>query len=143
MSNASFFDTKSVPGWEHALTDQPQLADLRREVRSALASRLHRSELDDVLLVLTELVTNSYCHTDDPLWAEIAVTDAGVLVGVSDGNTADLRLQPPSAVRPDGRGLALVSAIADDWGVESSPDGRGKTVWALLPKMPTNGQRVL
>jgi anti-sigma regulatory factor (Ser/Thr protein kinase) len=134
MTNAYFFDTKSVPGWEHALTDYPQLSDLRREIRFALAPRLHGTELSDVLLVLTELVTNSYCHTDDPIWAEIAITDAGVLVGVSDGNTADLRLQPPSAVRSHGRGLALVSAIADDWGVESTQDGHGKTVWALLPK---------
>jgi hypothetical protein len=135
MTNASFFDTKSVPGWEHALSDQPQLADLRHEVTSALASRLHGTELDDVLLVLTELVTNSYCHTDSPAQAEIAVTEAGVLVEVSDGNTADLRLKPPSDVRPDGRGLALVSAIAADWGVESTQDGKGKTVWALLPRM--------
>jgi anti-sigma regulatory factor (Ser/Thr protein kinase) len=139
MTSGSFFDTKSVPGWEHALTDQPQLAELRREVRSALTPRLRPTELDDVLLVLTELVTNTYCHTDDPIWAEIALTDAGVLVEVSDGDTADLRLQPPSAVRPDGRGLALVSALADDWGVESSQDGHGKTVWALLPKVPANG----
>jgi anti-sigma regulatory factor (Ser/Thr protein kinase) len=134
MTSAYFFDTKSVPGWEHALTDYPQLSDLRREIRFALAPRLHGTELSDVLLVLTELVTNSYCHTDDPIWAEIAITDAGVLVGVSDGNTADLRLQPPSTVRSHGRGLALVSAIADDWGVESTQDGHGKTVWALLPK---------
>jgi hypothetical protein len=30
-----------------------------------------------------------------------------------------------------GRGLRLVGAVASDWGVETSPDG--KTVWAELP----------
>ncbi|MET0234193.1 MAG: ATP-binding protein [Kibdelosporangium sp.] len=132
MTSAYFFDTKSVPGWQHALSDQPQPADLRRAASAALAPRLDDEELKDVLLVLTELVTNSYSHTDAPLRAQVAVTDAGVLVEVSDGNTADLRLQPQSAVRRDGRGLALVSAIAEDWGVESTRDGQGKTVWALM-----------
>ncbi|MGW2110564.1 ATP-binding protein, partial [Streptomyces sp. NPDC001948] len=28
-----------------------------------------------------------------------------------------------------GRGLVLVDAVTDKWGVEPRPDGRGKTVW--------------
>jgi anti-sigma regulatory factor (Ser/Thr protein kinase) len=132
MTGAYCYDTRSVPGWQHALWDRPALTELRSEVRHALASRLSRPKLDDVLLVLTELVTNSYCHTSAPSRAEVTVTDAGVRVEVSDMNTKDLRLRPLAPTRHDGRGLALVNAISDDWGVESTRDGHGKTVWAVL-----------
>ncbi|MBP2325887.1 anti-sigma regulatory factor (Ser/Thr protein kinase) [Kibdelosporangium banguiense] len=132
MTSASFYDRKTVPGWKHALIDRPLPAELRREVSAALTSRLKQPELNDVLLVLTELVTNSYCHTDTPIDAEVTITDVGVLVEVSDGNTADLRLRRQPTPLRHGRGLALVSAIAEDWGVESIQDG--KRVWALLPR---------
>ena len=132
MSGVYCYDIRTVPGWRHTLWDRPELSDLRQEVKHALAPRVERAKLDDVLLVLTELITNSYCHTDAPAQAEVTVTDWGVRVEVSDHNTEDLRLRPLSAVRSHGRGLALVSAISDDWGVESTRDGNGKTVWAVL-----------
>ncbi len=31
-----------------------------------------------------------------------------------------------------GRGLLLVAALADDWGVTDRPGGLGKTVWASV-----------
>jgi anti-sigma regulatory factor (Ser/Thr protein kinase) len=132
MTGAYCYDTRTVPGWQHALWDRPALAELRGEVKHALASRMGRAKLDDVLLVLTELVSNSYCHTNAPSRAEVTVTGGGVRVEVSDMNTKDLRLRPLAPTRPHGRGLALVNEVSDDWGVESTRDGHGKTVWAVL-----------
>jgi hypothetical protein len=37
----------------------------------------------------------------------------------------------PSAVDPHGRGLCIVDALADAWGVEPDPV-QGKTVWFEL-----------
>ncbi|TLS45930.1 ATP-binding protein [Streptomyces montanus] len=41
------------------------------------------------------------------------------------------RPQPPSPEAESGRGLVLVEALADRWGVTSGPAPR-KTVWAEL-----------
>jgi hypothetical protein len=43
----------------------------------------------------------------------------------------------PAATAPDaesesGRGLLLVTALADDWGVTDRRCGPGKTVWAVV-----------
>ncbi|MER6153141.1 ATP-binding protein [Streptomyces hirsutus] len=44
-----------------------------------------------------------------------------------------------------GRGLALVAALAEEWGVAERPGGPGKTVWAVVscagpqPVGPTGG----
>ncbi|MFE7330436.1 ATP-binding protein [Streptomyces sp. NPDC057565] len=39
---------------------------------------------------------------------------------------------PPDAESESGRGLLLVTALADDWGVTDRLPGPGKTVWAVV-----------
>lgn len=100
---------------------------------------------DDVAtaeLVLSELVTNAVQHAGNPPGRQVGLgfgLDAhrGVLrLEVADACTALPR--PRSAeLAPDpdsesGRGLLLVTALADDWGVTPRPYGIGKTVWAEL-----------
>jgi anti-sigma regulatory factor (Ser/Thr protein kinase) len=133
MSRPYVVETKTVPGWDRPLENEPDLLGLRREVSDALAPELRRGELEDVLLVLTELVSNSYRHTDAPDHASVMLTDEGVLVEVTDGDPGDIRLRRPSPVQSEGRGLLLVGAVSTDWGVFSTNMGEGKTVWALLP----------
>ncbi len=36
----------------------------------------------------------------------------------------------------DGRGLTLVAALAEAWGVAERPGAPGKTVWALVADGP-------
>ncbi|WNM35462.1 ATP-binding protein [Streptomyces sp. Li-HN-5-11] len=56
--------------------------------------------------------------------------DAGRLrVSVTDANDALPTLCEASPEDESGRGLALVAALADDWGAEPRPGGIGKTVW--------------
>lgn len=38
----------------------------------------------------------------------------------------------------DGRGLRIVDALADAWGVTPRACGIGKTVWAVIPYGPAN-----
>ncbi|MEI5101034.1 ATP-binding protein [Streptomyces sp. PmtG] len=46
----------------------------------------------------------------------------------------------PDPDREGGRGLALVDALAHDWGVTDAGDGAGQVVWAeLSPVARTDG----
>lgn len=44
---------------------------------------------------------------------------------------------PPPSDRESGRGLLLVSQLADRWGVAPRPGAPGKVVWAELRVLPT------
>jgi anti-sigma regulatory factor (Ser/Thr protein kinase) len=114
-------------------------------VRRSLASDLSHSALpadtvDDALLVATELVTNSIRHATAQRSGYISVRwlpdPDGVTVSVTDGGSArrpELHDAPPDAA--NGRGLSIIAAVSDGWGV--AEDGDGVTVWAHLPSVAT------
>jgi two-component sensor histidine kinase len=88
---------------------------------------------DDVLLIVSELVTNAVQHA---LGSEIAfVATRGnrhLLIEVSDGSTAaPAKPQAITDNAEDGRGLALVEALASDWGWTPHEDGT-KSTWAVI-----------
>jgi len=84
----------------------------------------------DAELVVSELVTNALLHAGPPVTLRVEVDGDLVRIEVGDGSRrAPLRaLSRPEAMT--GRGLALVAALAREWGVE--PSGDGKVVWCEL-----------
>jgi anti-sigma regulatory factor (Ser/Thr protein kinase) len=97
-----------------------RLADLPREVT------------DDVLLVVSELVTNAVQHGLPDIVLRVDADSARIRIEVSDGNDElpDIAQAEPAVDRPTGRGLLIVTATAADWGVERTPHVPGKCVWA-------------
>jgi len=89
--------------------------------------------VDDATLVVTELVANAVRHAQPPIALYAVRLQQGVRVEVSDGSQDGMRPQSrtPDVTDPNGRGLEIVSALAQDWGVR--PEAHGKTVWADLP----------
>src|SRR3954447_549368 len=90
--------------------------------------------LDDALLLISELVTNSVLHGGPPIVLAIECDGDGLQVRVRDGSPA---LPVPPAPRDDdesGRGLSLVELLTDTWGIEPVTDehGPGKQVWFEL-----------
>lgn len=86
---------------------------------------------DDVLLLVTELVSNAVRHSsagsDGLVHVELRRGHDTLRVAVSDegaGFTADAPLEPHEA---GGWGLALVDRIADRWAV--APSGSGTCAW--------------
>jgi anti-sigma regulatory factor (Ser/Thr protein kinase) len=86
----------------------------------------------DVLLLLTELVTNAVRHSglrpDESLHVELDQWAERVQVKVVDTGTQFTRIRP--GAREDqsgGWGLLLVDRIADTWGV--GPTESGTCVW--------------
>lgn len=110
----------------------------RRVAATALDSApdTHRSVRGDVLLVVSELVSNAARHGRDPIELSVAVTPSHVRIEVTDsGDAQPLPVRRPAATSQSGRGLLIVDSIAASWGV--SPEATGKTVWAEVPVSST------
>ncbi|MGK5675629.1 ATP-binding protein [Micromonospora sp. URMC 106] len=93
--------------------------------------------LADLVAVLAELVGNAVRHAD-PLpggvvrvaWRlRTSAEGQRVQLRVTDGGAAaGPRMRTAGTDAVDGRGLHIVSGLADRWGVER--DGLGQSVWA-------------
>jgi anti-sigma regulatory factor (Ser/Thr protein kinase) len=92
--------------------------------------------LHDAITIAAELVGNAVRHAA-PLPGDVIrvawrlIADGTLEIRVTDGGSPahpQLRVANPEAV--DGRGLAIVAALATGWGVER--DGLGQCVWATL-----------
>ncbi|MFD8127785.1 ATP-binding protein [Streptomyces mirabilis] len=108
---------------------------MRRIVRALLRAWGLPGVADTAEPVVTELLSNVYRHVPDRRCVTVlARTDDGdgVWLAVRDRAAGPLpRVRRAAPADESGRGLALVEAVADKWGVESAP-GRGKTVWCEL-----------
>ncbi|MEU5625265.1 ATP-binding protein [Streptomyces tendae] len=107
---------------------------VRRIVRSYLCEWDLAELTDAVELGVTELLANVVRHVPDRRCALLlrrrtGGDASGVRVEVSDGSPRQpVPAGPVSDDSECGRGLMLLDAVADKWGVGPGPGG-GKTVW--------------
>lgn len=99
---------------------------------------------ETLTLITAELTANAVRHGHVPgrdFHLRLTLAEDTFRIEVTDTRAEK---QPPSTPpAPDstsesGRGLLLVTALADNWGVTPRPDAPGKTVWAEL-RVPTGG----
>jgi anti-sigma regulatory factor (Ser/Thr protein kinase) len=114
----------------------------RQRLTNELGGAVRPALLADAVSVLAELVGNAVLHADPLPGGVIRVAwrlrphpsspDGNVVeVRVTDGGAAGLpRVRTISPDAMDGRGLSIVAALADRWGVDR--DGLGQSVWAEL-----------
>jgi anti-sigma regulatory factor (Ser/Thr protein kinase) len=111
----------------------PSVGEARRIARGFLSAAeppVDGATAMDVLLAVSELVTNAVTHAPGPCTLELESSEAGVLVAVSDGHRA---APVPSAPRPPGHGglgLHMLTALAGGLRTRLRPDG--KTVSVLI-----------
>ena len=87
--------------------------------------------VEDVLLLVSELVTNACLHTGGPELLTLHCTDERLRVEVTDPSPT---APAPRAARPSlpgGHGLHVVERLSRDWG--TTHRGSGKTVWLEVP----------
>ncbi|WP_432548183.1 ATP-binding protein [Kineococcus sp. SYSU DK004] len=114
------------------LPDDLSAARAFRDVlRRGICPQHGAASLDTALLLATELAVNAVRHGSPPVHATVTCCDDVLRLSVRD---SDPRLPEPREAAPEdvsGRGMALVAALSERWGVERH-DGDGKTVWLEL-----------
>ncbi|MBP0457353.1 ATP-binding protein [Streptomyces montanisoli] len=92
-----------------------------------------RAAAEDVLLVVSELVTNACLHAEGPERLRVSTASKVLRLEVTDrGAGQPAPRTPHRAGRPGGHGMFIVQRLCLDWGVHRMTDRPGKTVWAEL-----------
>lgn len=142
------YHVDSVAGQEAALDDVcrlhtsvettghfPALREAPRAARDFVADTLRRGGatgtlLPDAQLVVAELAANAVLHAQSRFSIAVRADGATVRIAVRDASPASPLRRDPDSTEATGRGVALVDALATDWGIEVT--GGGKTVWVEL-----------
>jgi anti-sigma regulatory factor (Ser/Thr protein kinase) len=104
--------------------------EARRIVARQLAQHIGEETLDDVLLVVSELVTNAVLHGRGDVDLRMELDRGRITGAVSDeGHGFTPRRRRPDPSRVGGHGLHIVARVADRWGLTA-----GTThVWFEIP----------
>ena len=83
---------------------------------------------DVVLLLTSELVTNAFLHAQTDTYLTVRVLESVVRIEVVDGDAHVPSQREAIPEDASGRGLMILDALADRWGVDRLDRG-GKRVW--------------
>ncbi|MFI6113049.1 ATP-binding protein [Kitasatospora sp. NPDC051164] len=97
--------------------------------------------VEDVLLMVSELVTNACLHAPGgPRELRLRWDGERLRVEVADASPVPPRLRPyADPGRPGGHGLRVVDRLSRSWG--SEPEGGGKLVWLEVAGPPVGSVR--
>lgn len=103
-------------------TSAPRLA--RTEVAARLGDHPRR---DDLLLCISEVVTNAVLHARSAAQLRVTAEQDGLRVEVTDHDPTVPTRRQHDLGAPTGRGLHLLDALTRAWG--TAPAADGKIVW--------------
>jgi PAS domain S-box-containing protein len=115
--------------------DVPAVAEARRAVAAHLTEwQLPEEAVEEVVLMTSELVTNAFVHGRPPIDLRLRRTGSELVVEIRDRAVYRPRRRRAKDDDESGRGLQIVSVLADRWG--SRANSTGKSVWfsVLLDK---------
>ncbi|MFF8782990.1 ATP-binding protein [Streptomyces sp. NPDC015140] len=107
-------------------------------MRRIAAARLRycglKAMTDDVMLIVSELLTNALQHSGTTeIRLIITVADGTLRVGVRDGMPSTAVPRRPGPGAESGRGLLLVDAVAKENGGSWGTSEAGAETWCCLP----------
>ncbi|WP_179120196.1 ATP-binding protein [Streptomyces tsukubensis] len=103
-------------------------------LRAEWCAVLDERKAGDILLVVSELVTNADRHSLGPYLLDLEGTDQQLAVTVYDSSHAVPEVYEPDPTRVGGHGLEIVRALSTELTVERVPVG--KRTRALLDLRP-------
>lgn len=111
----------------------PDLPVSVRRARDFIADALSALDGDvrnRAVLITSELATNAIRHAHSPFKVTVALSGEGVKVSVTDSSGVVPVPRNPSPTDAHGRGLMILRALADRWGIDTEPGIT--TVWFAL-----------
>ncbi|RII08051.1 Histidine kinase-, DNA gyrase B-, and HSP90-like ATPase [Streptomyces sp. YIM 130001] len=122
----------------HCTVELQALPSRIRQVRRIISAQLRHWHLepliDEATLGVTELLSNVHRHAgpDKQCTVEIVLRPDRLTVSVHDHDPRLPQVHRAESLDTCGRGLALVEAVSESWGMR--PEGpAGKVVWFTLP----------
>ena len=85
---------------------------------------------DDAVLITSELIGNAYLHAGGGTNVSARCRGQVLRIEVTDGSTVHPQLRRGRTEDQNGRGVMIMDALAQDWGVHTQPTG--KAVWFEL-----------
>ncbi|MFD8685748.1 ATP-binding protein [Streptomyces sp. NPDC059651] len=122
----------------HCTVELQALPSRIGQVRRIISAQLRYWHLDPLIdqaaLGVTELLTNVHRHAqpDKSCTVEVELLLERLTVSVHDHDPRMPTVREASDSSTSGRGLALIAAVSESWGVRPR-DGTGKVVWFTLP----------
>ncbi len=115
---------------EGVLSGPTAVSGARRRVRAVAAGGLSPTQVEDAVLMTSELATNALAHGGGRF--TLAADDDGerLRIEVHDDRPVLPVILPVQMADEHGRGLVLVRALSSRFGWEQCPGG--KTVWFEL-----------
>ncbi|WP_078624591.1 ATP-binding protein [Streptomyces monomycini] len=112
-----------------------RIGQVRRIVSAQLRYWRLDALIDPAALGVTELLANVHQHAvpSKQCTVELLVLLDQLTVSVRDLDPRLPRVRTAGTLDTEGRGLSLIDALSESWGVR--PDGGGKVVWFTLPAL--------
>ncbi|MET9581401.1 SpoIIE family protein phosphatase [Streptomyces sp. DT199] len=115
----------------------PARGDAPARARTHVAALLRRWGIrdvtrDNVLLLVSELVTNAVRFAEGPITVRLIRAGHGLLCEVGDSGNGRPRLRRGDLLDNGGRGLSIVHRLTTRWGVRWTDTG--KVVWAEVAR---------
>ncbi|MFF7352740.1 MULTISPECIES: SpoIIE family protein phosphatase [Streptomyces] len=138
--------TRALPADQVADWDVPRDPAAVSGMRAAVSGRLEQWGLSELgfgmELVLSELITNAIRYGSDPIHVRL-IHDRTLICEVADASSTSPHLRYAATTDEGGRGLFLVSQLAERWGTRYTD--QGKVIWAELtvpdvPDLPDLGE---
>ncbi|MEV7015689.1 ATP-binding protein [Streptomyces sp. NPDC093991] len=131
-----------IPLWRFQFLAEPEeISTLRSDVRARLHDWGVREVIDSAQLCVSELVANVITHLGrgTPVSLTLSLSRARLRIEVRDPDTRVLpTLVEATEDAESGRGLTLIDALSDRWGVELDQDS--KVTWCEIVAAPVTPQ---
>ena len=105
------------------------ISEARHWIRQAMEDLAIAGRTDDVVLIVSELVTNAILYGEGGVRLTMAIQPDRLYLSVADAGAGGVEKLAFSLTAEHGRGLRIVEALSDRWGVEWRP-GADTVVWA-------------
>jgi len=119
----------------------PQSVVSARRFAAGALNGVSAEVAEAVVLIASELASNSVRHAASAFEVRVEQLPDQIHIEVEDDGDGEPAIRTPGLTDTSGRGLQIVQALADEWGVVPKVQRSGKTVWVKIAVPPDDRER--